>query len=278
MPRTINDRSPVTPMACALAAFGALASAAVGCDSTTIPMLGAGGAGGTAGGAGGRGGAPALAALGCTDPEPGVLELVDDMEDGDALVLYRGGRTGVWYTYHDKTAGTLNPDEGTTVTMETIPGGRCGVSNRAMRVTGSKFSDWGAGFAFDFHYDTSVSKQTAYDVSAYKGVTFWGRIGETSVATIRFGLGDQYSRPEGGHCDVTLSSGPTACYDTLGSSIDLTTTWQRFVLPFDHLQQRAFGLPEPSGLDTTTVMNAEFNIPPSSPVFDIWIDDVALYK
>jgi len=277
MLRTIPHRSLVTPFACVLAAFGALAAAA-GCDSTAVN--GAGGAPGAPGkgGAGGGGGAPAVAAVGCTDPEPGVLELIDDMEDGDALLLYRGGRMSVWYTYHDKTTGSLTPDEGTSVTMEPIPGGRCGVSNKAIRVTGSGWSDWGAGFGFDLHYDTSLSKETPYDVSAYKGMTFWARIGETSVNTVRFAMGDQWSRPDGGHCDVTLTNGTTASYDTFGSSVTLTPSWQRFVLLFDHLQQRSFGWPEPMGLETTTAMNVEFAIPPSSPVFDIWIDDIALFK
>ena len=210
MSSTTKDRSPLTPFACALAAFVALAAAVAGCDSTPVRADGGlSGPGGTSG-AGGGGGAPAAAALGCNDPEPGVLELIDDMEDGDNIILYRGGRMGVWYTYHDKTSGTLSPDEGTAVTMESIPGGRCALSKHAIRVTGSGFSDWGAGFGFDFRYDTSVSQQTAYDVSAYKGITFWARIGETSINTIRVGIGDQWSRPEGGHCDLASTSGPTA--------------------------------------------------------------------
>ncbi|HEY8924039.1 MAG TPA: carbohydrate binding domain-containing protein [Polyangia bacterium] len=262
--------------ACVATALGALAAASAGCDSTAVS--GAGGAPVPGTGGGGKGGASGAGAVGCTDPEPGVLDLVDDMEDGDALLLYRGGRSSVWYTYHDKTTGSLTPDEGTTVTMEPIPGGRCGISNKAIRVTGSGWTDWGAGFGFDFHYDLGVSKEVAYDVSAYKGMTFWARIGEMSVNTVRFGIGDQWSRPDGGHCDLTLTSGATACYDTFGSSVTLTTSWQRFVLPFDHLQQRGFGWPEPNGLETTTAMNVEFAIPPSSPVFDIWIDDIALYK
>ena len=276
MLRSTRHRSNIMSFACVATALGALAAASAGCDSTAVS--GAGGAPVPGTGGGGKGGATVGGAVGCTDPEPGVLDLVDDMEDGDALLLYRGGRSSVWYTYHDKTTGSLTPDEGTTVTMEPIPGGRCGISNKAIRVTGSGWTDWGAGFGFDFHYDLGVSKEVAYDVSAYKGMTFWARIGETSVNTVRFGIGDQWSRPDGGHCDLTLTSGATACYDTFGSSVTLTTSWQRFVLPFDHLQQRGFGWPEPNGLETTTAMNVEFAIPPSSPVFDIWIDDIALYK
>jgi len=237
------------------------------------------------GGAGGAGGAGGMAvagspAVGCSDPAPGVLDYLDDMEDGDARILGRDGRMGQWYTYHDTTEGTLNPDQGTTPTMEPIPGARCGTSTKAMRVTGSGFSDWGAGFGFDLRYgtgDTGVQMELPYDASRFKGLTFWGRVGETSIGTIRVSLGDKWSRPAGGVCTTDPAAGPNACYDPFGSSFTLTTTWQRFSIDFGQLQQVGFGLARPA-LDTSNVMTFEVAIPSASPVFDIWIDDVAFYQ
>lgn len=235
-----------------------------------------------AGGAGGAGGAPSVAALavGCGDPPPGALDYLDDMEDGDARILGRDGRVGQWYTFHDATEGTLNPEQGTTPAMEPIAGQRCGTSAKAMRVTGSGFSDFGAGFGFALRYgpgDAGASMELPYDASRFRGVTFWGRIGETSIGTVRVSIGDKWSRPDGGVCTTTPASGPTACYDTFGAPFTLTTTWQRFSIDFGQLQQRAFGLPRPA-LDTSQVMNLEIAIPPAAPVFDIWIDDVAFYQ
>ena len=127
MLRSSSHRSNSMPFAFVLTAFAGLAAA--GCDSTPVMA---------------DGGVTTPGALGCSDPEPGVLDLIDDMEDGDALLLYRGGRSSVWYTYHDQTSGSLTPDEGMTVTMEPIPGGRCGISKQALRVIGSGFTYWGA--------------------------------------------------------------------------------------------------------------------------------------
>ncbi|HEY4187962.1 MAG TPA: hypothetical protein VGP07_23000 [Polyangia bacterium] len=267
--------------ACTLA-FAVAAMMMMGCTSETscgdaAASAGAGGAGG-GGGAGGQVVA-ASPAVGCGDPEPGTLDYLDDMEDGNAMILGRDGRNGYWYTYHDTTEGTLNPPQGTEPTMEVIPGGRCGVSTHAMRVTGSGFTDWGAGFGFDLRdgiNDAGASGALAYDGTRFSGFTFWGKIGDTSISTLRIGVGDQWSRPEGGTCTVDPTSGPNACYDSFGASFTLTNVWQRYSIDFGQLQQRSFGLPRPA-LDTTALMTLEFGIPPASPVFDIWIDDLAFF-
>src|SRR3569623_2349179 len=130
--------------------------------------------------AGGAGGAPSTAALaaGCGDPAPGALDYLDDMEDGAARILGRDGRVGQWYTYHDATEGTLHPDQGTTPVMESIPGQRCGTSATAMRVTGSGFSDIGAGFGFALRSGTGAAGaavELPYDASRFRGFAFWGR-------------------------------------------------------------------------------------------------------
>lgn len=216
-------------------------------------------------------------AIGCTDAPPGTLDLIDDMEDGNATLLGRDGRIGQWYTYHDPTTGQLNPAQDTTPPMEAIPGGRCTAttSTKAMRVTGSGWTDWGAGFGFALKY--TGGKETAYDATRFRGVTFWARIGEMSVAGIRLSVGDQWSRPAGGHCDETVTQGPTACYDTFGTDFTFDGTWRRYVAPFASMGQRNFGLPRPE-IDLASLLTMEFNIPASSPAFDIWIDDVAFYE
>jgi hypothetical protein len=86
------------------------------------------------------------------------------------------------------------------------------------------------------------------------------------------------SRPRsyGKYCDVTLTSGATACYDHFGARFDLTTTWQRFTFAFGELEQRMFGIQRPT-VEVATFSNLEFDVPPAAPVFDIWIDDVAFY-
>ena len=268
-----SSRPPKARATLLATALAGLVAAGAGCDSmsTCGTSLGAGGAG--AGGAGGAGGQAAAAVGGCSDPDPGVVDYLDDMEDGNAMILGRDGRIGYWYTYHDPTAGTLNPDMGVDPVMEPIVGGRCGASAKAMRVTGSGFNDWGAGFAFSLKY--MAGKEQPYDATRFSGITFWARIGETSTSQIQLGIGDQWSRPDGGHC--TIEAGPMTCYDTFGTLMTFTTTWQRYTVRFAQMQQRSFGLPR-AALDTTALMTVEFGIPPGAPVFDIWIDDVAFFQ
>jgi hypothetical protein len=217
-------------------------------------------------------------AIGCTDPDPGALDFIDNMEDGNALISIRGGRNGSWYTFHDPTTGVLNPDMGTVVEMEMIPEARCGVSNRSIRVTGSGFNQWGSGFGFSFRsvQVDGVYTTAPYDASAARGITFWARIGETSVNTIRMGIGDEWSVPLGGHCDVTQTAGSTACWDHFGESIALTPLWTRYTFQFGELQQRSFGMPRPA-LAVAAVHFVEFTMPAGAPVFDIWVDDVSLF-
>lgn len=246
---------------------------ASGCDSTPLALPGAGGSKGTLG----AGGAGSVAAIGCTDPDPGVLDYIDNMEDGDNRILARAGRMGYWFTYHDDTVGgKLNPDQGVNVVMEPIPGGRCGAttSTRAMRLTGSGFNDWGAAFAFSLNQ--IMAMELSYDGSQFKGITFWGRIGETSVDSIRVAFGDQWSRPAGGHCTTDPKNGPIACYDTFGSTVTLGKSWERHSVLFGQTEQRNFGLPRPT-LDPTTLMTVEFAVEPGASVFDIWVDDVAFF-
>jgi hypothetical protein len=255
------ERTLAGPMALALATM----VLATGCDNTPVSSRDGGGDGG---------GTTAY----CAAPDPGMLDFIDDMEDGNPNILSRDGRTSQWYTYNDGTVGTQQPPPMAAPPMESIPGTRCTFSTEAMRVTGSGFTNWGSGFGFDFKtaFGPNGYAGSTYDGTAYRGITFWARVGDPSVTTIWFGVGDQWSIPSGGHCDETLTTGPTACYDVFGTSIELTTEWKRYALEWGQLGQRSFGMPR-SELDVANLFNAHFDVAPS-PVFDVWIDDIAFYK
>lgn len=248
----------------------ALATLAVAGFSTGCGSSGASNADG-----GDGGGTPAY----CSTPAPGDVDYIDDMEDGNAEILGRDGRVSQWYTYNDGTEGEQLPVPDAPPAMETIPGGRCTFSTKAMRVTGSGFSKWGSGFGFDFRtmlLPTGYGA-TTYDGTAYRGITFWARVGDPSITTVWFGVGDQWSIPTGGHCDATITSGENACYDVFGTSVALTTEWKRYAFEWGQLGQRSFGLRRPE-LDVANLFNAHFDVPVSAPVFDVWIDDVAFFK
>lgn len=247
------------PLALALAA---------GCSDSSSAQNGDGGA---------DGGGPPPAY--CSAADPGTLDFIDDMEDGNADILGRDGRVSQWYTYNDGTeGGSQVPKPNQTPPVEPIPGGRCGFSTKAFRVTGSGFTGWGAGFGFDFRtmlLDSGYGP-TTYDGTAYRGITFWARVGDPSIKNLWFGVGDQWSAPQGGHCDANVSNGPTACYDTWGTNIEMTTEWKRYAFQWGQLGQRNFGLSRPE-LDVANLFFVHFDVA-AAPVFDLWIDDVAFYK
>jgi len=108
------------------------------------------------------------------------------------------------------------------------------------------------------------------------GITFWARIGDTSANQVRFGVSDKTSRPEGGVCDATTSTGANACYDTFGVDLTgLSTHWTQYRIPFSGLGQRNFGLHE-DALDASAVYTIDFNFCVNE-IFDFWLDDIAFY-
>jgi hypothetical protein len=248
---------------------------AAGCGDDPQGNAGTGGQGGN--GAGGMGGADVTGE--CATPDPGPLDYIDDMEDGNATLLFRGGRMAAWYTFSDETEGVMNPAPMSTPVMEPIPQERCAFSYKAMRVTGSGFSDWGSGFGFDFKTASVNGTWTKlpYDASDTRGITFWARVGDPSITNVRLAVVDQWSDPQGGHCDQTVTGGDTACWDHFSSELSLTTEWHRFAFNWGQLTQRAFGLPR-DNLDTANLLGVQFQLPASAPVFDVWIDDIAFFK
>jgi hypothetical protein len=266
-----------------------LLGAHVGCtDQSTsgVPdsalAAGGAGAGGTAGSTTTDAGADTAACVikpsvcdSNTDPiEPATI--ISDFESGSDLLPSRDGRMGAWWTAGDKTIGAVISPQG-AARPEPIPGGRCG-SQKALHVTGSGFTDWGATLGAAVNYgpnDAGVPEERPWDGSAYKGLTFWAKIGDTSTNSVRLAVSDQYARPEAGLCVV---DGPVGkgCYDTFGTDLpNLDTTWRKYKVSFASMEQRGFGVPSPS-LDTKQIYQIEFAMLPGA-IFDFWLDDLTLY-
>lgn len=250
-------------------------------DDSTGGTGGVGGRGGT-GGLAGMAGKPAE--VSCPDPNEALdpTAVIDDMEDGDGLLTEVAARNGGWWTAGDGTVGaSMVPvqieftDE--LALPEAIPEPRCG-SNYAMRVTGQGFTDWGAviglGIAFGERKDGTTGA-VPYDVSAYEGVEFYARIGDTSTNEVRYQISDSNSDPDGGVCtDVRGDS--EECWDAFGVALPrLDTTWRRYKIPFAGLAQRGFGY-KAAGVVTTAAYEITFNFPAAS-VFDFWVDDLSFY-
>jgi hypothetical protein len=146
-----------------------------------------------------------------------------------------------------------------------------------MRVTGQGFTSWGASLSASFRY---TSQSESIDASAYRGVRFWARMGDTNSSEVRVQFQDVNTRPEGGICNPE-DGNPDSCYDGFGTSLNrpadkAATDWTLYELDFSSMTQRDFGYGG-DALDVAHLYDIEWNVDASS-IFDLWIDDVWFYK
>ena len=212
------------------------------------------------------------------EERPAVEALIDDMEDGDATIFAVSGRRGSWWTGGDDTVGaSMVPPKNGLAPPEAIAGSRCD-SKRGTRVTGQGFLDWGALLGVDMVYGVrsdNTDGNLPYDASAYTGVEFWARIGDTSTDRVRFAVSDVNNEPYGGVCTDNDRLNEQ-CYDTFGTYLSgLSPEWRHYRIPFTSLTQRQFGYPA-SAAATNAIFSVQFNFEPSS-IFDFWVDDLAFY-
>lgn len=222
---------------------------------------GYGGAGGFAGGYGGSTGSGGATPPGCRNAPLRNEDLVDDMNDGDSLIIFTNGRAGAWTTYHD----TLTPN------TKIFPDGVLSMSYTndvchgfAAHVVGGPFAQF-AGF--------SAGLGGPYNATAYRGLTFWAM--SVTNTTLRVAFPDIDTDPAGARCSP--AGGATGCFDHWGSYVVLNSGWNKITVLFTSLQQDGWGNLAPT-FRADTVFSAQFNIAAPQSIFDVWVDDVALLR
>jgi hypothetical protein len=197
----------------------------------------------------------------CGDPN-----VIDDMEDGDAIICQSNGRNGVWYTAGDHTSDDLEP--GPDFSPTRIADGSQGTSQYAARFTGSGFTDWGAlmGFNLSVH-DDAVGM---VDVSADAGIKF--RMRSNVPVSVNFLTPETVELLYGGQCtDGMIASN---CDNHLSFEITVPGSgWVDYQVPFSALQQQR---PGPVKWNGRNLYGIQFLVPPGAP-FDVWVDDVGFY-
>jgi hypothetical protein len=180
------------------------------------------------------------------------------------------------------------------IPAERIVNGRCGSSFALnMRAghpsTGAEpLNLWGGVMGFQF--------SPALDASDYEGVAFWGRVGNQSRQSYRVQLTEKHTdesyRGDDGAYDETgnpvppgvqgsicnpqtaLGESDTGC-DKFGNYVLNTHDWHFFRLPFSEMRQSGWGRTA-EYFDTQGILSIVFSYEVGS--WNIWIDDVALYK
>jgi hypothetical protein len=128
-----------------------------------------------------------------------------------------------------------------------------------------------------------------FNISQYKGITFWGRTAVTTDAggfDVKVLFPDTDTDPRGGVCNSANAgaSGPTdtsECYNSYAEHVSFTGDWQQFTVMFSDLAiDGSFGFQAPAPWSGTNVYGinwqAQDNAMPdaSAQPMDVWIDDV----
>ncbi|MBN2801769.1 MAG: hypothetical protein JXR91_01610 [Deltaproteobacteria bacterium] len=158
------------------------------------------------------------------------LSMIDTLEDGDGSIMHRGGRWGAWYTFSDESAGsTLNPSG------DFVPGNSGHDSGFAAALSGSGFSDWGAGMGFDLSNagdstcpEAPSSGRNAYDLSKFDGITFWAK-GSHSIRVV-IATKETLATEDEGTC-------ASDCDNHYGRTIKLNSEWTQYAFKFSNLSQ-----------------------------------------
>lgn len=220
-------------------------------------------AGGMTGGASATGGSGGVTATGGSAATP---DLIDDLEDGDGRISSVSGRQGPWHEFNSS-------DTGAGRSVQPQMGGANG-SQFAMHTVGMGYTFAGLGFGLNNSESTPESAQSmAYDASAWTGIAFMVKAGNTASANLRVEapMRDFVPTERGGTCT-------TGCWNVYGAGVTgpLTTSWQEVRVSFASMQREMGGTTPP--FDATQILSISFKHTGANDSFDFWIDDVRFYK
>jgi hypothetical protein len=203
--------------------------------------------------------------------------LIENFEDGDHQLYPGTERDGWWSVTHDATSGGLiAPRPGNFVTEAGGPA----PSTKAVHLTASGFTEWGASLNVSFYYKGEVS--CAHNASAFSGVGFWAKgpgkvrvsVNAASVAT----GSDVPGGVTGGRCRYEPKV--RFCWDVHGAVVQLSSEWQWYQFAWNELHQIGYGTGTLGDLDSSAIVGIAFGIlvDPAFQPADFWIDDLKFVK
>lgn len=218
----------------------------------------------TTGGCGSAAFEPITVGLGCPEQplrgpdgfagEPAAM-LIDDFEDGDAMLAPISGRDGAWVLGTDGSQGML----------VARGSGDCAARGRAAgHFAGTGFTTWGSNWTAVFR-SANGGPAVPHDARNYGAISFWAARGPGAVAPfdLPVGVTTVDNAWNGGVCT-------SMCMDYYGTRVALTPRWQRYVIRLDDLAQNGWGIPQ---VAMRKNMLVGFIMWPNH-AFDVWIDDV----
>jgi hypothetical protein len=214
--------------------------------------------------AGGSGSADAVLKVGLCS-QGADFELIDNMEDANALIDFTADRAGIWFSFNDGTPSATQtpPPNAEAFTMDALDVPR-GASHRAAHTYGTGFTEWGAGMGFNLRLTL------AYDASSYAGIAFWMRQGRANASSaLRLSIPDNDTSPLSNVCQGDL------CHDDFGQDLVLTDAWQYHAVRWSDMTQRGWSGEVFPSIDASALYGVRFQSEQGGD-FEFWIDDVGL--
>ena len=225
--------------------------------------------------------------------------LISDFEDMSAAIVANVGdppRNGHWFAYNDDNPKGTDPGcmQVPLTDVERAPQPPAvyvgsappsihagGTGTKALHAQWSGCLVWGAGVGADLNDPTADAgtgnKKVAYDVTPYRGVTFWAMAGGASDASLRlkFPMVDETRISDGGDCDESML-GPGQCGDNFGEPFSLPkgATWKQYTIMWSDstFAQVGWGVHFP--WNPTHVTSIQIESVDKGPGYDFWIDDI----
>ena len=121
-----------------------------------------------------------------------------------------------------------------------------------------------------------MGPRVPYDVTPYKGVTFWARaaIGSDTALRIKFPMVDETKVEDGGHCS---ESGLSRCGDSFGTKFTMPVdgSWKQFTVRWTDaaFSQEGWGKPfiwRPEAVTSIQIVSVY-----TAQTFDFYVDDIS---
>jgi hypothetical protein len=138
--------------------------------------------------------------------------------------------------------------------------------------------------------DASIPEHTVpFDISLYKGITFWGRSAQADGGggiDVKVSFPDTDTDPRGGVCNsaAARATGPndlSKCFNSYAVHVSFTSAWAQYTVMFSDLTiDSSFGYQSPAAWSGTNVYGINWQtqdvdaVDASGQPMDLWLDDV----
>jgi hypothetical protein len=225
------------------------------------------------GGSTGTGGAATCNPMPGPKKGDGTNMVIDEIDGVSTMFAPAGMGSGSWDFSKDASMGTIMPAG--TMALAPTDGGHSG---KALHVSGTALTGWGASLAAFLNGPTS-----SFDASAYGGVAFWIK-GTTSVqegtdkVMIQARMPDVLPGP--GTCCNDKTPG-SECYSGHRVVVGITADWTEVKIPWSEFKGPAWGLGSTLAFNPNRVRDINFSFnhdtmvtTGSGSTFDVWVDGV----